>query len=57
MRGYAGYNSGQVEDQIHFMGQCTAYSEHRKLLTPEMDLTRFTRSEEEQFAIIMTPTK
>ena len=50
-------NSGQVEDEIHFIGQCTAYREHRKLLTQEMDLTQFTISEEEQFAIIMTPAK
>ena len=37
--------------------QCTAYNEHRKLLIQEMNLTHFTGSEEEQFAIIMTPTK
>ena len=50
-------NSGQVEDEIHFIGQCTAYNEHRKFLIQEINLTHFTGSEEEQFAIIMTPTK
>ena len=50
-------NSGQVEDEIHFIGQCTAYNEHRKLLIQEMNLTQFTGSEEEQVTIIMTSTK
>ena len=45
-----------MEDEIHFIGQCAAKSEHRKLLIQEMDLTQFTGSEEEQFAIIMTST-
>ena len=50
-------NSGQVEDEIHLIGQCTAYWEHRKLLIQEMDRTQFTGSQEERLATIMTPTK
>ena len=32
-------------------------SSHRKLFIQEMNLTHFTGSEEEQFTMIMTPTK
>ena len=50
-------NMGQVEDEIHFVTKCTAYSKHREVLLSEMNLTNYNRSPEEKFIKIMKTSK
>ena len=50
-------NTGQVEDEIHFVTQCTAYTKHREVLLSEMNLTNYNESPEEKFIKIMKTSK
>ena len=50
-------NMGQVEDEVHFITKCTAYSKHREVLLSEMNLTNYNKSPEEKFIKIMKTSK
>ena len=50
-------NIWQVEDEVHFITQCTAYTKHREVLLSEMNLTNYNKSPEEIFIKIMKTSK